>query len=102
LGFRAPFAFFEGAPAAAGPGRGCSVTWPAALWRAAEPAPSRAAARLALARCGRVRGNFASTPATSPLLTGAVSRSLWSLIAHIIAHTGFERAQRLRWARATR
>jgi hypothetical protein len=49
-----------------------------------------------------VRGNFASTPATSPLLTGAVSRSLWSLIAHIIAHTGFERAQRLRWARATR
>jgi hypothetical protein len=49
-----------------------------------------------------VRGSFASTPATSAPLTEGVSRSLASLIAHIIAHTGIERVQRLRWARATR
>jgi len=82
--------------------RGSSAEGAFARRAAPLDAPSRAAVRRALERCGRDRGRFASTPAPSRSRAGGVSRCVSSLIAHIIAHTEIERLLHLRSARATR
>jgi hypothetical protein len=85
------------APASVAGRAAAAAVWPRSdgrslARRGAPPeAPSRAAMRLALERCGRVRGRFESTPAESRSLPAGLRRSFSSLIAHIIAHTAVAR-----------